>query len=372
MACAESVFTRSDDGSGRLSAAFHAAARDLGPLAGRAGIHVEELAGRAFRTLAADEHGIWDELIPILAPHLGPPGLTKIRDLVQEWQAEPVAPLGARERRVIGWSSAGPVHADEMQSHHRRHTATFMLQQIADALGDVDGYIEQIDKRARRMPAVAATIARRLLDASRAQEAWVALEAVDAKLRDEAPMAWDQARVDVLEALGRADEAQAFRWQRVLTTLNVAHLRAYLRKLPDFDDFEAEQHALTHVLAFKDVHQALAFLVAWPDLQRANELVLSRSQVLNGDLYELLSPAAEALDSKYPLAATILRRAMIEFTLRMGRSSRYKYAARQLADCREAAGRVADFSRITDHLAFERGLRATHGRKAGFWQEVND
>ena len=370
VACAESVFGRSDDGSGRLSAAFHVAARDLGPLAQRAGIHVEELAGRAFRVLAADGCGIWDELIPILAPQLGRPGLTMVKDFVQDWQAEPVAPSPTNERRVIGWSSSGPIHADEIQSPHRRHTATFVLQQIADALGDVDGYIEQIDKRARRMPAIAATIARRLLDAGRPQEAWAALDAVEAKLRDQAPMEWDQARVDVLEAYGRADEAQAFRWQRVLMRLDAAHLRAYLRKLPDFDDFEAEQRALAYALAFKDVHRALAFLVAWPDLQRASELVLGRSQALNGDHYELLSPAAEALDSKYPLAATILRRAMIDFTLRMGRSSRYKHAARQLAECREAAGRVVDFGSVNDHLAFEKALRAAHGRKAGFWQEV--
>lgn len=141
-----------------------------------------------------------------------------------------------------------------------------MHQQIADVLRDVDGYIEQIAKRARRIPAVAATIAGRLLNAGRPQEAWAALEAVEAKLRDPAPMEWDQARVDVLEVLGRADELQAFRWQRVLATLNVAHLRAYLRKLPDLDDFEAEQRALTHALTFDDVHQTQAFLIAWPDL----------------------------------------------------------------------------------------------------------
>ena len=348
VVCAESVLVRSDDSSGRLSAAFHAAALDLGPLAQRAEIQPEELAGRAFRALAADRYGIWDELVPILAPQLGRAGLAMVKKLMQAWRADP----------------------DEAKSRHRGHTVTFVLQQIADVLGDVDGYIEQIDTRARRMPAVAATIARRLLDAGRAQEAWVALDAVEAKLRDGAPMEWEAVRVDVLEALGRADEAQAFRWQRFLATLNVTHLRAYLRKLPDFDDFEAEQRALAHASAFGDVHQALAFLIAWPDLHRASELVLGRAQALNGDLYEVLSPAADTLDSKYPLAATVVRRAMIGFTLRVARSTRYKHAARQFDDCREAAGRVVDFGSVPDHAAFERGLRAAHGRKAGFWQQV--
>ena len=370
VSCAEGVFARSDDGSGRLSAAFHAAARDLGPLAERAGVHPDELAGRAFRALSTDGYGTWNELIPILTPRLGTAGLVTIRELTQAWLREPVVTLAAHERRVIGWASSGPIHADEIRHRHRGHTATFILQQVADALGDVDGFIEQFDKRAREMPAVAASIARRLLDARRPHEAWAALETVETSRRGRAPMEWEQARVDVLEALGRSDEAQAFRWERFLVTLNATHLRAYLRKLPDFDDFEAEQRALTHALAFADIHQALAFLVGWPDVQRANELVLGRAGELNGDLYELLSPVVDALDSKYPLAATHLRRAMIGFTLDRARSSRYKHAARHLDDCRAAAARVADFGSLPDHPAFERALRVAHGRKAAFWQEV--
>ena len=150
-------------------------------------------------------------------------------------------------------------------------------------------------------------------------------------------------RVEVLEALGRAEEAQAFRWDRFLATLNAGHLRAFLKKLPDFDDFEAEQRALDHALAFGDVHQALSFLVGWPDLQRASQLVLRRAKALNGDLYELLSLAADALDGRYPLAAILLRRAMIGFTLQAARSSRYRHAARHLAECRAAAARLDDF-----------------------------
>ena len=123
----------------------------------------------------------------------------------------------------------------------------------------------------------------------------------------------------MLEALGRLEEAQAFRWDRFAATLNAAHLRAYLRKLPDFDNVEAEQRALAHALNFKDVHRSLEFLVAWPALRRASELVLGRAKALNGHLYELLSPAADALESRHPLAATLLRRAMIDFTLSAGR-----------------------------------------------------
>ena len=370
VSCAESVFARTDDGSGHLAAAFHAATRDLGPLAQRASLPPEDLSGRVVRVLTADRHGAWDELIPILSPQLGTAGLNMVRSAMRAWQAEPTPPPAAGERRVIGWASSGPIHFYEVQSRHRRHTATVVLQQIADALGDVDGFIEQFDERARGVPAVAASIARRLLAAGRVPEARAALERVDAQRRERASLEWEEAHVDVLEALGRSEEAQTFRWERFLATLNAAHLRAYLKRLDDFDDVEAEESALAHALTFGDVHQALAFLLTWPDLRRANELVLGRAAAFNGDLYELLSPAAEALDDKHPLAATLLRRAVIEFTLSAGRSSRYKHAARHLRDCRAAAERVADSGSATDHATFERALRAAHGRKTGFWQEV--
>ena len=50
--CAESVFARTDDGSGRLSAVFHAAVRDLGPLAQRAGLAPDDLFGRHWQVVA--------------------------------------------------------------------------------------------------------------------------------------------------------------------------------------------------------------------------------------------------------------------------------------------------------------------------------
>ncbi len=371
VGCAESVFARSNDGSGRLADGFRAAAKDLGMVAQQARLSPEELANRAVRALTGDGHGIWDELVPTLSPQLGTTGLTMVKEGILAWQAEPLPKPPRGKRQVIGWSSAGPLHADEIESRTRKHMSSFVLQQVADALGDVDGFAEQFDARARQAPAVAAAISQRLLAAGRTDEAWTAVERVDMRRREGAPVEWEQARLDVLEALGRVDEAQAFRWARFTATLDAPHLRAFLRKLPDFDDVEAEDRALAHALAFGDVHQALAFLVTWPDLRRAGELVLRRTRELDGNLYEGLSLAADALDGRHPLATTVLRRVMIDATLGGAHSSRYKQAARHLRDCRAAAARVEDFGSVPDHAAYERALRTAHGRKAGFWQEVD-
>jgi len=104
-------------------------------------------------------------------------------------------------------------------------------------------------------------------------------------------------RIDALKALGRKTEAQAERWRHFERTLSVAHLRAYPKRLPDFEDFDAEQKALNLAGAHPDAVRALAFLIEWRDLDRTDRLVRERAADLDGRLYEVLRPAAEALDT---------------------------------------------------------------------------
>jgi hypothetical protein len=170
-----------------------------------------------------------------------------------------------------------------------------------------------------------------------------------------------------MEALERKDEAQAFRWQCFERALNSAHLRAYLRVLPDFEDLEAEERAMSYASGFPSVHQALTFLVSWPALDKAAALVTQRSGELDGDHYEILSPAADALAAKHPLAATLLLRAMIDFSLKEGRATRYRHAARHLLECASLAVSVPHFGAFETHDAYVTRLKAEHNQKNAFW-----
>ncbi len=174
-----------------------------------------------------------------------------------------------------------------------------------------------------------------------------------------------------MEALGRMEGAQAFRWQCFERTLNSAHLRAFLKRLPDFEDVGAEERAMATALRFSDAHQALAFLVSWPALEKAAALVLARAKELNGDHYEVLSPAADALAAKYPLAATLILRAMIDFSLKHNRVKRYRHAARHLAECASLAKAVGDFRNFEPHERYAARLKSEHGRKTSFWTLVS-
>ena len=201
-----------------------------------------------------------------------------------------------------------------------RYSRTRWQSVLADALGDVDAFIEQYEEETRRVPKIAGEIARRLLSAGRAQEAWQTIEATEHRCRNSSwdwpDFEWEDARIDVLEALGRGDDAQAARWGCFERSLSSTHLRAYLKRLPDFADVEAGEKAPNYAQRSRNLLHALSFLVSWPALDRAANLVLQRSDELDGDRYEILTSAADALASKYPFAATLVLRAMIDFHLK--------------------------------------------------------
>ena len=83
------------------------------------------------------------------------------------------------------------------------------------------------------------------------------------------PPSWERASIDVMEAEGRADEAQALRWTMFERDLSAPVLRDYLARLADFDDVEALERAFTYAAAFPDFDTALEFLMDWPALREA-------------------------------------------------------------------------------------------------------
>ena len=371
VAIANSVSERCDDSSGAVISVFHAACRDIGEIAQAAKVAPQTLAEHAFSALNENDYGQCDELISVLSPALGPTGLEELKKrFVELSKAPPEQPKG-KDRKVIGWGTGGPLYADEIAASRRESAIRLALQEIADAQGDVDAFIAQQSEKAKTVPRVAAEIAQRLLETGRVKEAWTAINAVDEKRPGWIPFEWEQVRLDVMEALGRNDEAQAFRWQCFERTLSIAHLRAYLKRLPDFEDVEIEERAMSYALKFPEVHQALAFLASWPALDKAAALVTQRSNELNGDHYEILSPAADTLAAKYPLAATLLLRAMIDFTLKQGRATRYRHAARHLAECASLASAIGDYGVVEPHERYSNRLKQEHGRKTSFWTLVS-
>jgi hypothetical protein len=367
MALSSSVFARCDDSSGTVIGIFHDGVSDLGRLAEAAEGDSKELADRAFEALIANDYGEFDGLIATLRPALGNEGLQHLKQRFVALSKEQIRKAPEQERRKIGWATSGPIYEDEIADRHRARVIEGALRDIADALGDVDAFIAQYDPETRKVPRIAAEISGRLLAAGRAAEALTALEAAEHRRAGWPELEWEDARIAALDARDRRDDAQAARWSCFERFLSARHLRDYLKRLPDFDDVEAESRALDFAESFEPFSATLSFLAAWPAPDRAAKLVLARAEKLDGDRYELLTPVAEALAGKHPLAATLALRAMIEFSLDHGRSSRYKHTARHFQECTGLAPTIPDFGQHETHEAFVARMRGKHGKKSSFW-----
>jgi hypothetical protein len=191
------------------------------------------------------------------------------------------------------------------------------LRKLADAAGDPDVFRSTFTVEAVRTPAIAAQVAKRFLQAGRAEEARTVLEgAIQPALfrrppggNPEPDFDWETAWIDYLERSGRQDEAQLARWASFERSLSVERAKAFTKRLPDFEDVEAEDRIFATAANHADAERALALMMDWPAFGEAAGLITERGDELR------LSPEqaegwARKLRRRYPGAAQrLLRRA---------------------------------------------------------------
>jgi hypothetical protein len=363
---APSVYARVDDSRGDVGEVFRTALQSFGQIGPHAAQEAEALAARIWEALRDNSYGEFDGIIALLAPGLGEAGLEHLKSLVLAYEDTPddapqehAALQFLRDLRGSNGSFAQDQKARLIQT---------TLQEIALAQGDTDAYIAQFTSQDLARPRIAAQVAQLHLAAGRPQDGLDVLTGIDARSQGDA--AWDGAYIACLLALGHVADAQDHRWSIFSETLQAQPLRDYLRLLPDFEDIEAEDAAKAQAMLFPDSTTALSFFLEWPDLAMAAQLVEARVQELDGDLPHILTPAAEALRGRYPLAATLLWRVMINQALREGRTNRYAAAADAVMECAAADSDIAEYGRFATHGAYLEQLRTRYKHKASFWKRV--
>jgi hypothetical protein len=370
LAAAGGVLERVDDSSGQVHGVFARAADAAAGLGG--GLAAPEAAAFALRLvpmLETDAYGLVEDVLYALIPTLPEAALARL----DTGLSDALPPPPAKSEGTRSW--------DRQVARSR---ILRLRQGLADRRGDVDAFIRLEQEAAPDRPE-RTEIAERLLAAGRLDEAldWVRRpqkrglvvvtreQMITGQFDPEAP---DRARVDleirILDALGRGAEAQNLRWGQFERSLDAGMLRAYLAKLPDFEDEEALERAFAHAAGHADPYRALHFFTHWPKPDRAARLVAANDW--DGGRYEILVPAAQALEAGEPLAAARLYRLLVDDILERGRSAAYGHGARHLATLDALAPRLDPGALVPDHAAYRAGLRKAHGRKAAFWSQVRD
>jgi hypothetical protein len=404
---------------------FHQASADLGLVACRAKGSTAALAEQVAAALLENDIGQYDHLIEHLKEALRAEGLEQLRQLMESHRP----PSGAEdetEEDGDGYIFA-PIfnsdyepdgdedfdieaevdfvvdfdvdfesdYGDESESGYEDdyddddddydldpdpndldQTVRLAMLAIADALGDAEAYLAEYrdhQPAALKQPLVAARVAQRLTAAGRAAEALALLDAAQPlpQQTPPGPGPWIDARITALDQLQRGDEAQQLRWRFALLRLSSQHLRDYIKRLPAFEDGEAQERALDLVLQHPYLGPALEFLHQWPDRRRCASLILARPAELDRADEKLLAAVAEALEADQPLAATLCLRALIETILEQARSNRYRHGVRHLASCRRLAGAIAIWGTIPDHNSYINELLYAYGHRVGFMNQLD-
>lgn len=365
---APSIYERVDDSRGDVGDVFRTAIGQFEDIAPSAVVDADTLAARIWSAVADNGYGEWDGIITRMASTLGATGLAKLKAHIAIYAAAPLE-LDEEDHEAIQFLRelrGGSNYAAERKANFIKGC----LQEIAVAAGDTGAYIAQYSDEDLKRKEISAEVAMLFLAESDVQSAFDLLLDADQDDRPVGQVAWDDAMIASLTALGRSDDAQAHRWTSFASTLNAQHLRDYLKALPDFEDVEAEDRAKQHALAFPEVSTALEFCLNWPDLFTAAELVTTRAGEFNGDHYLLLTPAAEALRVRHPLAAVLLWRAMINYALGQGRATRYGHAADHLMDCASLDAEIMDYGTNPSHESYVQALQTRHDRKSSFWAKL--
>jgi hypothetical protein len=232
--------------------------------------------------------------------------------------------------------------------------------------GDVDGYIA-----ARRLAGSEAAAVRevieRLVAAGRIEEALHWAERPDVPALERENIA--RLKVDILDRLGRIEDAQAVRWSIFSTSLSSDILAEYLGRLPEIATAEARQMAITAARGHPDVHRALPLLADLaPD--GVAELVRHRLDEIQGEVYFVLRPVAESLAKTDPLAAILPYREMANAVLRRGQSPQYDYAVQDRTAAEKLVPHVEDWLGHLSQEAYRRRVATEHRQKRAFWQKM--
>jgi hypothetical protein len=309
------------------------------------GRNQNKIARYVFERLCDNGYGVFDYMIEKCKVALGDEGLVTLEKLFRDEVAQ-------------------------QSENFKKQSLVSCLKEIADAQNNVDKYLELT----REFPSVSDQYdnlqsAKRLVGAGRAQEALTLMAGVDRNVA-----AWKSDIDDVLlrcyQKLGLKDEAKQLLEQGFLSSPSCDTLQRLLDVTEDSEE-NRERYIECAVSKTTSPFTLMRFLVEIKDDDRLASLVRKKNDSWDGGMYFYLTPAAELLEQRYPLEASILYRALIDDVMERAQSRYYHHAARYLKQLTILEPHIADYGSYQSQQDYVAAIRHQHKRKSAFWKLVS-
>ena len=340
----ESVFGRCDDSSGHVGDVFRFDAKTLFvEYASKCGDKTK-VASILLKLNQKDSYGVRDVLI----------------DCAKDYLPEPVI------RDVI--SALGKLADKETEDHGKRQYLR-LVESLARQIKDARLFEEtRIASWGGLSTAACVDIAQVYLESGDAQ---TALEWLDKIPKDETFQAYDRDKleIEIYRKQGNIPKLTESLHKKFRSHHSIDNLEALLDVIGDDKRDKVIAEEISIILGSSGLRESdAAFLVAVGRIDEAQEYLLDRAELLDGDNYpRLLSLADSMVSNKRHLVASLIYRCLLTSILQRGSSKAYSHAVRYLKKLDKIAPEVDDWKTFADHEAFKQQLHKAHGRKRSFW-----
>ena len=258
-------------------------------------------------------------------------------------------------------------------NHYAQYAA---LKIIADIRDDVDAYIElsKQDEQHLERPLSDISrceIAKRLNAASRSEEAinWLNTIQDDSNYYSEKT----KLLIEAYHINNQGSKVQHLHWQRFERYLQTEDYAAYLQQTAETERETVQAKAIEVAKTYERLRNTFRFLTDIQQWDEVEYLIIqhAKADTLNGADYTAYRKLSTTLAQQGKgLAATLLRRVLIEHILNQAQSKYYQYAASDLKKAHDYAQTVTDWQGFLTHPAFMQALQTQHARKHAFWSRV--
>ena len=256
-----------------------------------------------------------------------------------------------------------------------QHNSALMV--IADASNDVDRFIELSQQEAKPFDRPMSDqsildIAKRLNAAFRSEEAIEWLQQIDDNSHHYSEKI--KLLIEAYALEGKDQEVRQLLWKRFERYLSAEDFLAYLKHASEEDRQVANSKALGLAKEHSNLGVALGFLVDIKLWDEVESMIVenAKNNSLDGYDYSRYRKLSTTLDKQEkPLAATLLRRTLVEEVLSRAQSKYYHYGVSDLKKADDFSQSVTDWRGFDDHQGFLEKLKAEHHRKHAFWSKLD-
>ena len=173
------------------------------------------------------------------------------------------------------------------------------------------------------------------------------------------------------EQSGDSDQLCRVRQTLYQREQSFTRLERYLAVLNKDEQAAVRQQAIEQAEQGRDLTVSANLLLQLDEVERAQQLVVSRYAELADCFYGTLTNLVKQFDkAACPLASTACYRALLLDILQSGRTTAYTHAARYYKKLEALADQIIDFTPLAGRKAFLNQLEREHGRKRSFWERV--